>query len=147
MLANSHKTTHDVLETLFEGRCVSPYSWTLLVVSASGSSSEVETFSSSSESDDSMSSLDGGLRQRVSKPWSNTSDKGRRQVESGAHLTNSELLGLAPTALSFSAALSRLSLVLVCTFLPLQLVRCWRANRGKGQGHLVEDRRMLGPLH
>ena len=147
MLANSHKTTHDVLETLFEAICVSPYSWTLLVVSASESSSEVGTFSSSSESDDSVSSLDGGLRQRVSKPWSNTSDKGRRQVESGVHLTNSELLGLAPTALSSSAALSRLSLVLVCTFLPLQLVRCWRASRGKGQGHLVEGRRMLGPLH
>ena len=61
MLANSHKTTHDVLETLFEGICVSPYSWTSLVVSASGPSSEVETFSSSSESNDSVSSLDGGL--------------------------------------------------------------------------------------
>ena len=147
MLANSHKTTQDVLETLFEGICVSPYSWTLLVVSASGSSSEVETFSSSSESDDSVSSLDGGLRQRVSKPWSNTSDKGGRQVESGVHLTNSELLGLAPTALSSSAALSRLSLVVICIFPPLRLVRYWRASKGKGQGHLVEGRRMLGPLH
>ena len=67
MLANSHKTTHDVLEALFEGICVSPYSWTLLVVYATGPSFEVETFSSSSESDDSVSSLAVGLCQRVSK--------------------------------------------------------------------------------
>ena len=147
MLANSHKTTHDVLETLFEGICVSPYSWTLLVVSATGRSSEVETFSSSSESNDSVSSLNGGLRQRVSKPWSNTSDKGGRQVEDGVHLTNSELLGFAPTVLSSSAALSRLPSVSVCTFPPLQLVGCWRASKGKGPGHLVEGRRTLGPFH
>ena len=87
------------------------------------------------------------FRQRVSKPWSNTSDKGGRQVDSGVYLTNSELLSLAPTALSSSAALSHLSLVIVCTFPPLQSVRCWRASTGKGQGHLGEGRRMLGPHH
>ena len=81
MLANSHKTTHDVLEALFEGICVSPYSWTSLVVRATASSSEVATLSASSESDDSVSSLDVGLRQRVSKPWPNTSDKSGRQLE------------------------------------------------------------------
>lgn len=50
------------------------------MVYATASSSEVATLSSSSMSDDSVSSLDGGLGQRVSKPWSNTSDKGGRQV-------------------------------------------------------------------
>ena len=109
MLANSHKTTHDELEALFEGICVSPCSWTLLVVYATGSPSEVETLSSSSEPDDSVSPLGGGLGQRVSKPWSNTSDKGGRQVENGGHLTISELLCAAPNAPSPSASPSRSS--------------------------------------
>ena len=96
-LANSHKTIHDVLEALFKGICVSPYSWRLSVVHATGSSSEVETFSSSSESDDSMSSLDVGLRQRVSKPWSNTSDKGERQVKTGISLPSLSFYAPYPT--------------------------------------------------
>ena len=82
-LANSHKTVHDVLEALFEGMCVSPYSWTLSVVCATGSSSEVEESPSSSKSDDSVSSRNVGLGQSVSNPWSNTSDKGGRQREMG----------------------------------------------------------------
>lgn len=98
-LANTHKTVHDVLEALFEGICVSPYSWTLSVVCASGSSSEAETSPSSSQSDDSSSSLDVGLGQRVSKPWSNTSDKGGRQVEDWGPLTIFELLDAAPNVL------------------------------------------------
>lgn len=97
MLANSHKTTHDVLEALVGGICVSPYSWTSLVVYATASSSEVATLSSSSKSDDSVSSLDGGLRQRVSKPWSNTSDKGGRQVGMGAILPSLSFYAPHPT--------------------------------------------------
>ena len=99
MLANSHKTTHDVLEALFEGICVSPSSWTLLVVYPTGSPSEVDTFSSWSESDDSVTFLKVGLCQRLSKLWSNTSDKSGRRVENGVHLTIFELLGAAPNVL------------------------------------------------
>lgn len=98
-LANSHKTVHAVLEALFEGMCVSPYSWTLSVVCATGSSSEVETFPSSSESDSSVSFRNVGLGQSVSKPWSNTSDKGGRQQKYGDSLTIFELLHAVPNVL------------------------------------------------
>lgn len=74
-LAHSYRTVHDVLEALVEGICVSPYSRTLSVLCATGTSSEAEKFDSSSESDDPVLSLNIGLDQRVSKPWSNTSDK------------------------------------------------------------------------
>lgn len=99
MLANSHKTVHDVLEALFEGICVSTYTWTSSVVCVTESSSEAETPASSSESDDSVSSLDVELGHRVSKPWSNTSDKGGRQVETEDSLTIFELLYAAPNVL------------------------------------------------
>ena len=95
-LANIHKTVHDVLEALFEGICVSPYSWTLSVVCALVSSSEAETSPSLSPSDDSLSSLDVELGQRVSKAWSNTSDKSGRQVQDEDPLTIFELPDAAP---------------------------------------------------
>lgn len=98
-LANSHKTVHDVLEALFEGMCVSPHSWTLSVVCATDSSSEVETFPSSSESDDSVSTRNVELGRSASKPWSNTSDKGGRQRKDGGFLTIFELLCAVPNVL------------------------------------------------
>lgn len=98
-LANSHRTVQDVLEALFEGICVSPHSRTLSVVCATGSSSEAEKFVSSSESDDSVSSLNIGLDQIVSKPWSNTSDKEGWQLENRDYLTIFELLCAAPNVL------------------------------------------------
>ena len=96
-LASSHKTVHDVLEALFEGMCVSLYSWTLSVVCATDSSSEVETFPSSSESDDSVSTRNVELSQSVSKPWSNTSDKGGRQWENGILLPSLSFYAPYPT--------------------------------------------------
>ena len=106
MLANSYKTTHDVLEALFRGICVSAYSGTLLVVYVTEFSSEAERRSSSSESDDSISFLDIGLGQRVSKPCRTRATRVGGDLETGVILPSLSFYSRTQRAVIFSLSLT-----------------------------------------